>query len=1405
MSRRVPREPLPEGPLQDWWVALRALENEALDAVTRPGAKKPSRAAICADVRLDPRRLSEWVPLKSDVRMRVPAELMDIAPLIEHWSRMARRPESSMKQWPRLWQRAWRAWRAARRARTTGRQAGTEPTASGQAIDPARQPDLPDEPPDAVSSEGNQLRADLTSYLSSLARSLSINPWRSAFPGESPVSAPDLERTLRVHAGADLQEGKDMCQNADTLAEESECLVVLGGPGSGKTWLARRIARRAALKALRGLQSGLPTEAVEIPLFVTCEQFQTAPGSRWDAAIRPALESFPPVDGHGSDRLFAYLSGRTHGVLLILDSLDEATHGRGLELALIDGWRVVLTTRPGAWRGQWPHPAGGDAIDGFARPVVAEIEALSYPEDVRAFAATWFASANGGGVSSTTEPATDSEQFLRDLDAHPVARALSTIPLFLTFLCLVAPEGDLPVSRCELLDQVINRLLDSSWRGRPVDHAFDDELVGIAEAWAMAAAGAHGVHGLSEHDGVSLWEEDVPTRARPVQVPQREFERLDALAVPLGPPVAGKRGLLVRRFVHRVLREHLVACHVATLPTEEASGHLSGHWWFDENWKEVIPTAVVKHPDRDRLLLRLLADADLPAPLAARAELEKQTQVHLLRICAESSPGSWSRECRDILEACRIRQTTAEPQLVANSSHWHESGHAVVRAVIEELPRDPARVPKLVESLPRLCGSGILLDEAVSALLAFLPDAIAWDGRERPRWVISEPVVPHVERAIEALASQLPAAAALRRQALMSLLTQGHREAIAAVVRLAVTDDLRKAAVHEIVRILNERHGAALVEALLELTQGGVGIAVAWQALRKPLVDPHRVESWSARAFVDMGRRLDRREEVATVLAQAVHRAGEDAPFLAHLLTQLDPLAAVRQAAIQNILECWDSFGGVSLALALLKLMPDGAERQELVVDLMEYLPDAGDQTCEIVENLVELGAVEGIREQLVRACVAHLPDAHASFGLGSSWFRTTELLELLVTTKQARDAAVDGLAGLLPQVGGSLLRDLIKLLLEVATTEDARAAAARALITHKPVNGGEMARALVALDPPEPTRSSAVEALLGYLAVSHQPVDDIALAVVELDPGSAARSAAVHALIDRLPKADIFGPSQEVRALKALATTDDTRPAAVKALIDCLLQRPPGWIGQDEIINALRVLSTTPATVRETVAALLQCLPEAPSSQVFASVLALRDLDPARACLEDWVAALVRSLGQPYVMMGFGEHGPAWLLGELATTETTRPMAVDALRECLASSDVADSPEVAGALVRLDPDAAAFVIDQLLQRLCRSGDPFHDTSLARAVARLATTSSLRKGAFERLARELDSATKVGTGVVSALATLEATPESRTRAARALTRRLQLGLPRVPMELIGLRMLVGRREFGQLLSEGGGQ
>jgi hypothetical protein len=127
---------------------------------------------------------------------------------------------------------------------------------------------------------------EIAVYLSALIDWLNTDPWpRDPRFGGSVLTPAAIERKLRVAAANRVREQDP---DADELAQQCMRLVILGGPGSGKTWLARRTARRCAEDALEVLAAGRAFDKVELPLYTTCSHLLGASGQIREAVVERA-------------------------------------------------------------------------------------------------------------------------------------------------------------------------------------------------------------------------------------------------------------------------------------------------------------------------------------------------------------------------------------------------------------------------------------------------------------------------------------------------------------------------------------------------------------------------------------------------------------------------------------------------------------------------------------------------------------------------------------------------------------------------------------------------------------------------------------------------------------------------------------------------------------------------------------------------------------------------------------------------------------------------------------------------------------------------------------------------------------------------------------------------------------
>ena len=518
-------------------------------------------------------------------------------------------------------------------------------------------------------------RHELSEYLKNQIPDWDYSPWTQGRKWTQDRRPSQLERTLEI---ADEQR---TMSPAEAL-EGVWLLTVLGGPGSGKTWLARRLAREAAETALEQLRDPrVDPASVELPLFTTVAEWIKRHETGFEGLVEAAL----PHESQEKIRRLVLRPGAR--VLAVADSLDEGVSvnsARTLLNSLTSSptRRLVVTSRPEAW-----HSAAA-GLRATQDTRVGTLTELRYPEDVHGYVKAWF-----------TESPPTAQHLTRQLEKRRELRATATSPLLLTFYCMLTeqePDQELPRRRRELYRTIIDLLLAGGW-ATTEEHVDTDACHAILQQWAWDA-----VKDAVTPAGLGVWPETITTNRRPPDASEAMERALDNVAPKQEHPHSSHydHKQVERRFLHRTLWEYLVSEHIATFSAAKAAKALLPHIWFDPDWHITLPMAIAAHRRRSRLVDRLWAyHSDSPTP--AQKMVNKRLEELLLEVAAQTDPKDWNKAGRARIRSLRKSLAPHHPELIASFAHWGDSNHekAILAVLLHAAPR---RVNYLIDALLKL-------------------------------------------------------------------------------------------------------------------------------------------------------------------------------------------------------------------------------------------------------------------------------------------------------------------------------------------------------------------------------------------------------------------------------------------------------------------------------------------------------------------------------------------------------------------------------------------------------------------------------------------------------------------------------------------------------------------------------
>ena len=379
-----------------------------------------------------------------------------------------------------------------------------------------------------------------------------------------------LEDTYRAKGRRSFGRNNGKRQDGISVANAESYLMVLGGPGIGKSTFLRKIGLEA-LKKDGQIERGC------IPVLIELKEFRDA-----TIDLKQKLVAEFETCGFPAAEAFTEAALKQGKLLVLLDGLDEVPI-RNLNTVIehirhfVDAYSrnsFVASCRIAAYRS-----SQGAYFPRFTDVTLAEFD----DEQIEQFIRCWFR-------SELDQQAGTAENYWELLKKHEnqAAKELAQTPLLLTFLCLVYDRQQmLPTQRSTLYGKALDILL-SEWsmqkrlEHNPIYEGFHPNLEKVLLAQIA--------YDSFEQDQLFFLKDDIVN-----YIGEFLTDMLDAPKHLNGAAVLGaierQQGILVERatdiysFSHLTLQEYLTAFHIVENRIEDKTVNIH---LTDERWREVF-------------------------------------------------------------------------------------------------------------------------------------------------------------------------------------------------------------------------------------------------------------------------------------------------------------------------------------------------------------------------------------------------------------------------------------------------------------------------------------------------------------------------------------------------------------------------------------------------------------------------------------------------------------------------------------------------------------------------------------------------------------------------------------------------------------------------------------------------
>ena len=406
----------------------------------------------------------------------------------------------------------------------------------------------------------------------------------------------NIEGAFREESKNDSGSSSGERQDGMRVANDEQYLMVLGGPGVGKSTFLRKVG----LEALRGKEGSFAYECT--PVFLELKKF-----TEDSIDIKVLITKEFEICGYPYPAEMTEMALKSGILLILLDGLDEVPD------ANVDNVVHKVQNFVNQYRQNRFIISSRRVVNIGASTQFANVEVADFDDSqIKRYIYNWFTSMSNGSTRRLDGEITTADLCWGTLNAteHQVTKELVRNPLLLTFLCLVyGKTHNFPRNRAALYEKALNIFLEKWPDEKHVSR--DSSVSQYLNIWDEER--------LLSEIAAKNFEEDCLLFKKNELVDQiKEFGERNSITLSkvdarkVLEAIAVEQGFFVERvsgvysFPHLTFQEYLTANYFVRAQSIQrlVTDHL-----HDRRWREIFLFAVELTPEADSLLVEMESEA----------------------------------------------------------------------------------------------------------------------------------------------------------------------------------------------------------------------------------------------------------------------------------------------------------------------------------------------------------------------------------------------------------------------------------------------------------------------------------------------------------------------------------------------------------------------------------------------------------------------------------------------------------------------------------------------------------------------------------------------------------------------------------------------------------------------------